>query len=46
MSLARGKADDIPYLVSQSQEIVVEEDGCDRQRIILVTVLRSQFQNR
>lgn len=46
MNLARGKTDDIAYLICESQEVVVEEDGCDRQRIILVTAPRSKLQNR
>jgi hypothetical protein len=38
MSAARGDADGMTYLVRQGQKEVVEEDGGDRNRIILASV--------
>ena len=44
MNLAKRNTDDAAYLVCKGQEVVVEVDGCDRQCIILVVILRYQLQ--
>jgi len=42
--VVKGNTDEMAYLVRQGQEVVIKEDGGGRERIILVTITRSQSQ--
>ena len=39
-----GDRNDVTYLICQGQEVVVEEDGGDRNHIVLVVILHSESQ--
>jgi len=44
--VAKGNANKMAHLVGQGQKEVIEEDGGDRNCIILIIIPRSQSQNR
>jgi len=46
VNLAKRNTNGMAYLVCQGQQVVVEEDGCDRHRIILVVIPHWKLQNR
>jgi len=46
MNLAKTNTNEMAYLVCQGQEVVVEEDGSDRDSIILVVTLYTKSQKR
>ena len=46
VSLAKGNANEMAYLVGQGQKEVIEEDGGDRNRIILIVIPHCQSQQR
>ena len=46
MSPAKRNANEMTYLVCQGQQEVVEEDGSDRNPIILVVIARNESQER
>jgi hypothetical protein len=46
MDLTKGYADDVAYLVRQGQQEVIEEDGGDRGRIILVSIPHQYSQSK
>jgi len=43
MNLTRGSGNETAYLVSQGQQVVVEEDDVDRNSIILVMSPRNEL---
>ena len=43
MNLTRGSSNETAYLVSQGQQVVVEEDSVDRNSIILVISPRNEL---
>ena len=44
ISVAKGNANGVAYLVRQGQKVVIEEDGGDRDCIILIVIPRAQSQ--
>jgi len=43
MNLTRGSDNEVAYLVSQGQQVVVEQDGVDCNSIILVVNSRNEL---
>jgi hypothetical protein len=46
MNVAREDTNDVTYLIRQGQQEVIEEDGSDRNRVILAAIAHSQSQKK